>query len=213
MLYSRKQLAELLNTSVDSIRMMEKRKTLDAKLNTIGYRLINISNNNKTIYDIEKTNIDPFKALRINIRNNFLKYFNVRTNEQAVNVKDISIKSNVNKNTVVVWDKKMINNKIMSKDGFYYFKIETETGETYPISKEEYKSYWRNVNTIKALKKLQEKCIKGLITIQELSLASANVGGCYAVVNGFHCYKIPKYKIDKGNYLYISFNDMLEGEQ
>lgn len=213
MLYSRKQLAELLNTSVDSIRMMEKRKTLDAKLNTIGFKLISISKEDKTIYNIEKTNIDPFKVLRINKKNNFLKYFDVRTNEGANNVKDIAIKSKVNKNTVVVWDKKMLNNKIMSKDGFYYFKIDSETKETFPISKEEYKSYWRNVGTIKTLKTLQEKCIKGLISVEELSLSSANIGGCYAVINGCHCYKVPKYKIDKGNYLYISFNDMIGGER
>ena len=213
MIYDRKQLAELLNTSIDSIRMMEKRKTLDSKLNTIGFKLVSISKEDKILYNIKKTNINPFKVLRINKKNNFLKYFDVRTNEGANNVKDIAIKSNVNKNTVVTWDKKMLNNKIMSKDGFYYFKIDSETKETFPISKEEYKSYWRNVNVIKSLKNLQSKYLKGLITLDELSLASASIGGCYAVVKNCNCFKIPKYKIDKENTLYLDLNKLLEGER
>lgn len=213
MIYDRKQLSELLNTSVDSIRMMEKRKTLDSKLNTIGFKLVSISKEDKILYNIKKTNINPFKVLRINKKNNFLKYFDVRTNEGANNVKDIAIKSNVNKNTVVTWDKKMLDNKVMSKDGFYYFKIDSETKETFPISKEEYKSYWRNVNVIKSLKNLQNKYLKGLITLDELSLASASIGGCYAVVKNCNCFKIPKYKIDKENTLYLDLNKLLEGER
>lgn len=213
MICTRKELAELLNTSTNSIRMMEKRKTLDSKLNTIGFKLVSISKEDKILYNIKKTNINPFKVLRINKKNNFLKYFDVRTNEGANNVKDIAIKSNVNKNTVVTWDKKMLNNKIMSKDGFYYFKIDSETKETFPISKEEYKSYWRNVNVIKSLKNLQNKYLKGLITLDELSLASASIGGCYAVVKNCNCFKIPKYKIDKENTLYLDLNKLLEGER
>ena len=211
MIYDRKQLAELLNTTKDNIKKLEKRNALDNKLNTFGYKLVNISKTDKTNYNIEKINTDAFKVLRINKKDNFLKYFNVRTTEKANNIKDIAIKSNVNKNTVVIWDKKMLNNKIMSKDGFYYFKMDLETREIIEVSKEEYKSYWRNVSVIKALKDLQNKYLKGIIDLNQLQLASASVGGSYAVVSGYSCFRIPKYKVDKENYLYLDLNKMLIG--
>ena len=42
MIYDRKQLAELLNTSKDNIKKLEKRKTLDKKLQNKGYKLIKV---------------------------------------------------------------------------------------------------------------------------------------------------------------------------
>ena len=105
----------------------------------------------------------------------------------------------------------MLDNKVMSKDGFYYFKIDIGSNEVFEISKEEYKSYWRNVSFIKALKDLQDKYLNGLISLNEFQLASVNIGSYYNVVQGHTCFRIPKYKIDRENTLFLDLNMLLEG--
>lgn len=214
MIYDRKELCKLLNITKDNLRMLEKRKTLDKKLESKGLKLIKVIKGPKTLYEAEKL-IDKgstaLTTLNIRKKENFLKYFGIRTQEKANNVKDIAIKSNVNKNTVVRWDKKMLDNKVMSKDGFYYFKIDIGSNEVFEISKEEYKSYWRNVSFIKALKDLQDKYLNGLISLNEFQLASVNIGSYYNVVQGHTCFRIPKYKIDRENTLFLDLNMLLEG--
>ena len=48
MICTRKELAELLNTSVQNIKMLEKRNKLKEKLNIKGYNLLNIYKKSKT---------------------------------------------------------------------------------------------------------------------------------------------------------------------
>ena len=93
MIYDRKQLAELLNTSVQNIKMLEKRNKLKEKLNIKGYNLLNIYKKSKTTYNIIECDNPGVKALSIlNIRKpySFTKYLNHRLQEQAISIKDIA---------------------------------------------------------------------------------------------------------------------------
>lgn len=212
MLYDRKQLAELLNTSTNSIRKMEKRNTLNKKLNTLGYKLINISKDNKTTYNIVENDNPGIKALStLNIRKpyNFTKYLNDRLQNKAISIKDIAINSCVNKNTVVRWDKKLIDNKVMARDGFYYFKLTLGDNEAVEVSKEEYNSFWRNMSYIKALKQLQKRYLNGDITLNELQLATADISSYYSIINGVYCFRVNKFKVDKENDLYLDLSKLL----
>lgn len=214
MIYDRKQLAELLNTSVQNIKMLEKRNKLKEKLNIKGYNLLNIYKKSKTTYNIIECDNPGVKALSVlNIRKpySFTKYLNHRLQEQAISIKDIAINSNVNKNTVVRWDKKLIYNKVMSRDGFYYFKLVLGRDEAVEISKEEYNSFWRNTAYIKALKKLQNRYLNGEITLNELQLATGDINSYYSIVNGVYCFRVNKFKVDKENDLYLDLSKLLEG--
>lgn len=214
MIYDRKQLAELLNTSVQNIKMLEKRNKLKEKLNIKGYNLLNIYKKGKTTYNIIECDNPGVKALSVlNIRKpySFTKYLNHRLQEQAISIKDIAINSNVNKNTVVRWDKKLIYNKVMSRDGFYYFKLVLGKDEAVEISKEEYNSFWRNTAYIKALKKLQNRYLNGEITLNELQLATGDINSYYSIVNGVYCFRVNKFKVDKENDLYLDLSKLLEG--
>ena len=214
MIYSRKQLAKLLNTSVQNIKMLEKRNKLKEKLNIKGYNLLNIYKKSKTTYNIIECDNPGVKALSVlNIRKpySFTKYLNHRLQEQAISIKDIAINSNVNKNTVVRWDKKLIYNKVMSRDGFYYFKLVLGRDEAVEISKEEYNSFWRNTAYIKALKKLQNRYLNGEITLNELQLATGDINSYYSIVNGVYCFRVNKFKVDKENDLYLDLSKLLEG--
>ena len=223
MLYNRKQLAELLNTSTNSIRKMEKRNTLNKKLNTLGYKLINISKGNKTTYNIVENDNPGIKALStLNIRKpyNFTKYLNDRLQNKAISIKDIAINSCVNKNTVVNTEfglntrqlnknKKLIDNKVMARDGFYYFKLTLGDNEAVEVSKEEYNSFWRNMSYIKALKQLQKRYLNGDITLNELQLATADISSYYSIINGVYCFRVNKFKVDKENDLYLDLSKLL----
>lgn len=214
MIYDRKQLAKLLNTSVQNIKMLEKRNKLKEKLNIKGYNLLNIYKKSKTTYNIIECDNPGVKALSVlNIRKpySFTKYLNHRLQEQAISIKDIAINSNVNKNTVVRWDKKLIYNKVMSRDGFYYFKLVLGRDEAVEISKEEYNSFWRNTAYIKALKKLQNRYLNGEITLNELQLATGDINSYYSIVNGVYCFRVNKFKVDKENDLYLDLSKLLEG--
>lgn len=212
MIYDRKQLSLLLNITKDNLVKLEKRNTLDKRLKSIGLKLIKVAKESKTYYYVENTTIGIDKSLRIRKEENFLEYFNIRSKEKPTSIKDIAVKSKVNKNTIVKWDKKLMDNRVMSKDGFYYFKLDIGENEIIEISKDEYSSYWRNANYVKALKRLQDRYINGDITLNELQLASANIGGYYSIINGFYCFKVNKYKMDKNNTIYIDLSKLIGGD-
>ena len=54
MIYDRKQLCKLLNITKDNLRMLEKRKTLDKKLESKGLKLTKVIKGPKTLYEVEK---------------------------------------------------------------------------------------------------------------------------------------------------------------
>ena len=76
------------------------------------------------------------------------------------------------------WDNILLKNDIISKDDFFYFCIEEDQENRIirECSKEEYKSFFKNKAYKEAFKNLQKKYINGEITLNELTLASAEVG-------------------------------------
>ena len=220
MIYDRKQLAELLNTSVDSIRMMEKRKTLKEKLENQGYNLIKIIKvKNKSNYEVEK--IEQFNEVLSNIYTyvfnakdpiKFNKYFKERTDNihLPVTLEDIGIKVDVSAMTVHNWDKTLIKNDIIAKDGFYYVRRDNATGEEVQVSKEEYNTYWKNRNDMKVLHDLKNKYDEGVITFEQAIAISQQISALETTLAGCYYYKVSKFKLYSENKLYIDIKDMIE---
>lgn len=55
----------------------------------------------------------------------------------------ISQKINVNPSIVRRWDLKLLDKKIISNDGFFYFKLNKKEGAIEEVTKEEFSSFWR----------------------------------------------------------------------
>ena len=120
MIYDRKQLAELLNTSKDNIKKLEKRKTLDKKLQNKGYKLIKVIKvKNKSNYEVEK--LEGYNEVLNNIYSyvfntndpiKFNKYFKERTDNihLPITLEEIGIKVEVSAMTIHNWDKALIKN-------------------------------------------------------------------------------------------------------
>lgn len=211
-------ICNLLNIKQRTLKTIEAENKLNERLEQKGYNLIEkIKEGRKVYYIIEQYNSNKEMysnmvkyVFNTNKKEEFTKYFCLRTNENnnfPLSKSDISNKAEVSKRTITTWDNTLIDYNIISKDGYFYFCIDKENRTIKQCIKEEYKSFWRNTAYIKAFKDLQLKYINGTIDLNQLTLASAEIGASVALVTNKYYYRIKKYKTNTENQLYIdTFN-------
>ena len=213
----RNQLKEILGVSLNALKLIEKRNNLEHRLNKVGYTLIDkYKKKNKYIYVIQKTN----KKLKQKISNmyntnradKFINYFNIRTIEQPKTIKEIAIESEVAEKTIIKWDNTLQDKRILSKDGFYYFKLDRSNNEIIEISKEEYKTFWKNKSYLKAFADLRKRYMEGEISLTELQLTSGDVAVIVSAIESKYCFKIKKYKVNR-NQLYADTRRIIDEYQ
>ena len=221
MLYNRKQLAELLNTSTNSIKKMDQRNTLEDNLKKHGYTLINKTKKGKNIfYEVENIseekqtlyNIDTY-VFNVNDPVKFNKYFIERTSntEIPITLAEMGERVDTTAMTVHNWDNKLKEKEIICNDGFFYMKRITATGETFRISKEEYNTYWKNKKDSKVLKNVIYKACEGVISVDEAVTISQQIAVIEATLEGYVCFRIKKFRLYENNQLYIDIRDMILG--
>ncbi|NRU41636.1 hypothetical protein [Clostridium beijerinckii] len=169
--------------------------------------------NKKTIYElgISKDKQIINKIYNISKTDCFINYFNIRTAEEPDTIDDIASKVKINKNTVIKWDNTLQDKKIISKDGYYYFKLDKALGELAQVTIEEYKSFWKNKAYVNAFKKLQDKYTRSEITLAELQLAKGELDVIIRTIENKYYYKVKKYKVNKDNKLYIDTMNLIRG--
>ncbi|WP_238948842.1 hypothetical protein [Clostridium sp. YIM B02569] len=211
---SRNELKSILEVNLNALKQIERRKTLDKRLLDKGYRLISkYIEGNKTIYELEVSDTKQLinKTYNVSKTNSFIDYFNIRTKEEPNTIEEIATKANVNKKTVAKWDNTLQDKRIISKDGYYYFRLDKDEGEMIQVSMEEYKSFWKNKAYLNAFNRLQQKYIQGEISLTELQLASGEIAVIISTIENKYYYKIKKYKVDKNNELYKNTKRLIEG--
>lgn len=213
----RNKLKEILGASLNALKLIEKRNNLEHRLNKVGYTLIDkYKRKNKYIYVIQKTN----KKLKQKISNmyntnradKFINYFNIRTIEQPKTIKEIAIESEVAEKTIIKWDNTLQDKRILSKDGFYYFKLDRSNDEIIEISKEEYKTFWKNKVYLKAFADLRKRYMEGEISLTELQLTSGDVAVIVSAIENKYCFKVKKYKVNR-NQLYADTRRIIDEYQ
>ncbi|CUU45542.1 hypothetical protein CLBEIC_56010 [Clostridium beijerinckii] len=210
----RNELKDLLNINLNALKQIERRNTLEKRLLERGYILLNKSiENKKTIYElgISKDKQIINKIYNISKTDCFINYFNIRTAEEPDTIDDIASKVKINKNTVIKWDNTLQDKKIISKDGYYYFKLDKALGELAQVTIEEYKSFWKNKAYVNAFKKLQDKYTRSEITLAELQLAKGELDVIIRTIENKYYYKVKKYKVNKDNKLYIDTMNLIRG--
>lgn len=213
----RNQLKDVLDISLNALKLIEKRNKLQYRLNKIGYELIDkYKVKNKYIYVIKESNHKIKKQIstmyKTNKTDKFINYFNIRTIEQPKTIKEIAEKSEVTEKTVIKWDNTLQDKKIISKDGFYYFKVDRINGTITEICKEEYKSYWRNKAYLGAFAELRRKYMKGEISLTELQLTSGDIAVIISMLENKYCFKVKKYKVNR-NEIYEYTRNLIEEYQ
>lgn len=213
----RNQLKEILGVSLNALKLIEKRNNLEHRLNKVGYTLIDkYKKKNKYIYVIQKTN----KKLKQKISNmyntnradKFISYFNIRTIERPMTIQEIAIRLGVSEKTIIKWDNTLQDKRILSKDGFYYFKLDRSNNEIIEISKEEYKTFWKNKSYLKAFADLRKRYMEGEISLTELQLTSGDVAVIVSAIENKYCFKIKKYKVNR-NQLYADTKKIIDEYQ
>lgn len=197
------ELCDILNIKNRTLKDIESKDQLKERLQNKGYEFINkTKEGRKVYYEIEliNENKEVYSNLckyifKTDNKDEFKDYFIHRTfsTNFPLSIKDIADKSNVSPKTVTRWDNTLIDNNILYKDGYYYFSIDKEEYTIKQCTQEEYKSFWRNKAYINAFHNLQNKYMKGLITLTELQLASAEIGATMALVENKYYYRIKKY--------------------
>lgn len=198
----RKQLKEILDISLNALKLIEKRNSLKQRLNKKGYVLVDkYKVKNKYIYVIKKSNAELKKKINniynTNRADKFIDYFNIRTVENPKTIKEVALESKVAEKTVIKWDNTLQDKRILSKDGFYYFKVDRSNNQIEEICKEEYKAYWRNKVYLKAFADLRQKYIRGEISLTEFQLTSGDVAVIISMLENKYCFKIKKYKVNR----------------
>lgn len=211
---SRHELKNILEVNLNALKQIERRNTLNKRLLEKGFKLVKkYTQDNKTMYELQQCSTRRIinKTYNVKKADNFIDYFNIRTKEEPNSIEEIAIKANINKNTVIKWDNTLQDRRIISKDGYYYFKLDKDQGGLIQVSQEEYKSFWRNKAYINAFKKLQDKYITGEITLTELQLSSGEIAVIISTIENKYYYKIKKYKVNKDNKLYIDTVNLIRG--
>lgn len=209
----KKEVCKILNIKERTLKGIESKNQLKARLKEKGYNLVSKEKEGrKVFYNIEQINSNKEVynnmvkyVYNTNKEKEFTKYFTLRTivnNTIPYSKADISNKIEVSKRTVTTWDNKLNDLQIISKDGYFYFCIDKEKGTIEQCTKEEYKNFWKNKSYIKAFKDLQIKYINGTIDLNQLTLASAEIGGTIALIENKYYYRIKKYKTNTQNQLY-----------
>lgn len=213
----RNKLKDILGINLNTLKQIERRNNLDKRLNKIGYKLISKCKfKNKYIYDIRsiKDHQELNKVIKQSYNTNradkFVTYFNIRTLEEPNTIREIANKSNVAEKTVIKWDNTLQDKRIISKDGYYYFRLLKDTREVQQCSIGEYKSFWKNKAYLNAFYRLQSKYISGEITLTELQLASGEIAVIISTIANKYYFKIKKYKVNEDNELYIDTKRLIE---
>lgn len=198
----RKKLKQILNVSLNALKLIERRNKLEYRLRKVGYELIGkYKEKNKYIYVIRESNQKIKKELsniyNTNRTDKFIDYFNIRTIEEPKTIKEIAEQSAVAEKTIIKWDNTLQDKLILSKDGFYYFKVDRIKNTIEEICKEEYKTYWRNKAYLKAFAELRKRYIQGEITLTELQLTSGDIAVIISMLENRYCFKVKKYKVNR----------------
>lgn len=229
MKYTRKEVQKILNVSQSTLKNIEKRKQLKALLLKKGYKLKQrIKKGRNVYYSLDHINASSSKYTKKlkneELADNIIKYaFNiskskefklywktrVRNTNKPLTLEIISNKSNVTSSTIRNWDSKLIDKNIINRDGYFYLRIDRETGTIEETSVDEYKSFWRNKSYLLALSRLQTKYKQGKITLTELQLASMDLASIINAIENKYIIKVKKYRLVEDNKLYIDLNNLI----
>lgn len=210
----RNQLKEILNISLNALKLVDKRNNLQYRLNKCGYELVDkYKVKNKYIYVIRGNNKKLKKKIsniyNTNKADKFIDYFNIRTIEEPKTIKEIAEESKVTEKTIIKWDNTLQDKRILSKDGFYYFKIDRLKKEIVEIGKDEYKTFWRNKAYLKAFADLRVKYMRGELSLTEFQLTSGDIAVIISLIENKHCFKVKKYKVNR-NEIYLYTKELIE---
>ena len=152
-----KQLSEFLGISLASLKVYKSNGRLTEKLAEQGYKIVSEEKRGRSIsYVLEEceSTISPTEQLCKNVFHTdpevFPQYYVKRTECDdygrcnPVSSRQLAAEVGVGRDTVSIWNKKLVDLGILVESGYVYYEIDKNTLEKREISKEEYTLYWKN---------------------------------------------------------------------
>jgi hypothetical protein len=219
----RKQLAEKLNVKLDGLKTIERRKQLRKRLKDINLKFVKKIKEGKTsYYIIEEIKDSKTKVLvnsicrhvfATNRPKEFSNYFRERTekskNNIPVSLEQLSQKNNIGISTIYKWDLKLLDKKIISKDGYFYFRIDKTNYTVEQVTQEEYKNFWKNKGEFLSKQKIQEKFNEGKLSFQDAMDLVESMAALRMAIDDKYFFKVKKYKLNEDNLLYSDFLNLI----
>lgn len=201
---------EILGVKNSALKQIIRKKQLETRLKEKGYLLLEtFKKGKKTLYKIEEVSQDKFKL------NNAMEcIFNTTKDEdkhtdyimyrcanlyKPLSKKHLAEKLGVNEKTIGKWDKHMVDNNLLAKEGYFYLSMDfKEDGFTYRLTDEyEYKSFTYNNLFIKERKKAKKEYING--NMSDIIFESIMEGTTNQLKANYGkiVYKVSKYTLTK----------------
>ena len=213
---SRDELMQILQVSDSALKQIIKRKCLSDRLFEKGYIFENKIKEGRKSYFILKKYAEDKELLNniiVNLFNTkeeekfinyyFYRLFNIR-HRKPVSKELLSQKVNVNRKTITKWDDKMLEHKIISKDGYFYIslKLDKEGNKTYNLTDRfEYNAYVKNSKFVKKRKDAMIKWKNNEIDDDTFKIIYDGTTLEALAIEGKFVYKISKYQIEKDSEL------------
>ena len=220
---TKQELMGILGVKSDTLKQIEKRKTLEKRLDEKGYVLIDKTKEGRnSIYEINK--INDSKELLNNITNfmfgtnddyRFSDYFMYRIMniEKPITKEMLSKWCKVNRKTITRWDDKMLMNNILSKDGYFYIAMEFNNDKkpTYRITcKEEYSSYIKCSRFANKKKEIAQRYKKDEIDYDMMQMLMDSLNSYAQEVEKKFVYRVSKFQLQKDNQLCIDICNLIK---
>lgn len=220
---TKQELMGILGVKSDTLKQIEKRKTLEKRLDEKGYALINKTKEGRNnVYEIDK--INDSKELLNNITNymfgtnndySFSDYFMYRlfNINKPITKEMLSKWCKVNRKTITRWDEKMLMNNVLSKDGYFYIAMEFDKDKkpTYRITcKDEYSSYIKCSRFANKKQEIAQKYKKDEIDYDTMQMLMDSVTAYAQTIEDKFVYRVSKFQIKKNNKLFKDICNLIK---
>lgn len=221
---TRCDLLQILGIRNETLKWIIKKEKLSERLREKGYMYLDkIKEGRKVYYIVKEFSVTNYIESLNNVctgmfntrkQREFSDYYLYRTLnlDQPITKQFLSKLSNVNKNTISKWDSKMIENNIMTKDGFFYVAMKINPNEedskpTYELTtKEEYTSFVKNNLFISKRNKAYDDLQSGKIDKVTYDIIIDGTTAHMLANKNKIVYKVNKYQLKKAN---IDFSDLI----
>ena len=204
---------EILGVKNDTLKTIIRKKQLETRLKEKGYILLEtFKQGRKTLYKLKE--FGELTQNKFQLNNAMECIFNTTKNEdkhtdyimyRCANIykplsrKHLAEKLGVNEKTIGKWDKHMVDNELLAKNGFYYLSMDfKEDGYEYRLTdKYEYKSFVLNNLTLKERLKAKKEYVSGELSDIRFDAIMEGTTNQLKANYGKIVYKVSNYTVAK----------------
>ena len=208
---------EILGVKNDTLKTIIRKKQLETRLKEKGYILIEtLKEGRKTIYKLE--HFGELSDNKFKLNNAMECIFNTTKDEdkhtdyimyrcanlyKPLSKKHLAEKLGVNEKTIGKWDKHMVDNELLAKDGYFYVAMDFKDNNGEEIieyrltDKYEYNTFATNNRYLKVRNNAMDEQSNGRLSYDECALIIKSTEDSLKANYGKIVYKVSKYSVGK----------------